>query len=94
MSKLASEMAALRLHPTRVSDLIEELKREQQNFRPIEQQPSEIAHRAGLPVSDFRNAVAEVGEARNEIKAAREELMKAHLRLVVPLRESTTAKAP
>ena len=85
MSKLASEMAALRLHPTRVSDLIEELEREQQNFRPIEQQPSEIAHRAGLPVSDFRNAVAEVGKARNEIKAAREELMKAHLRLVVSI---------
>ena len=85
MSKLASEMAALRLHPTRVSDLIEELEREQQNFRPIEQQPSEIAHRAGLPVSDFRNAVAEVGKARNEIKAAREEMMKAHLRLVVSI---------
>jgi RNA polymerase primary sigma factor len=85
MSKHASEMAALRLHPTRVSDLIEELEREQQNFRPIEQQPSEIAHRAGLPVSDFRNAVAEVGKARNEIKAAREEMMKAHLRLVVSI---------
>ena len=85
MSTLANEMAALRLHPTRVSDLIEELEREQQNFRPVEQQPSEIAHRAGLPVSDFRNAVAEVGKARNEIKAAREEMMKAHLRLVVSI---------
>ena len=85
MSTLANEMAALRLHPTRVSDLIEALEREQQNFRPVEQQPSEIAHRAGLPVSDFRNAVAEVGKARREIKAAREEMMKAHLRLVVSI---------
>ena len=85
MSTLASEMAALRLHPTRVSDLIEELEREQQNFRPVQQQPSEIVHRAGLPVSDFRNIVAEVGKARNEIKAAREEMMKAHLRLVVSI---------
>ena len=85
MSTLANEMAALRLHPTRVSDLIEALEREQQNFRPVEQQPPEIAHRAGLPVSDFRNAVAEVGKARSEIKAAREEMMKAHLRLVVSI---------
>jgi RNA polymerase primary sigma factor len=85
MSMLANEMAALRLHPTRVSDLIEELEREQQNFRPVEQQPSEIAHRVGLTVSDFRNAVAEVGKARSEIKAAREEMMKANLRLVVSI---------
>jgi RNA polymerase primary sigma factor len=85
MSTLANEMAALRLQPTRVSDLIEALEREQQNFRPVEQQPPEIAHRAGLPVSDFRNAVAEVGKARSEIKAAREEMMKVHLRLVVSI---------
>ena len=85
MSTLANEMAALRLQPTRVSDLIEALEREQQNFRPVEQQPPEIAHRAGLPVSDFRNAVAEVGKARSEIKAAREEMMKANLRLVVSI---------
>ena len=83
MSTLANEMTALRLHPTRVSDLIEELEREQ--LRPVQQQPSEIVHRAGLPVSDFRNIVAEVGKARNEIKAAREEMMKAHLRLVASI---------
>ena len=82
MSTLANEMVALRLHPNRVSDLIEELERERQNFRPVEQQPSEIAHRAGLPVSDFRNVVVEIGKARREIKVAREEMMKAHLRLV------------
>lgn len=85
MSTLANEMAALRLHPTRVSDLIDELEREQQNFRPVEQQPSEMAHRAGLPVSDFRNVVAEIDKARSEIKAAREEMMKAHLRLVASI---------
>ena len=85
MFTLANEMVALRLHPTRVSDLIEELEREQQNFRPVEQQPSEIAHRAGLPVSDFRNVVAEIGKARREIKVAREEMMKAHLRLVASI---------
>ena len=85
MSGLADEAAALRLHPDRVSDLIEELEREQQTLRAIEQQPSEIAHRAGLPVSDFRNVLAEVGKARREIKAAREQMVKAHLRLVASI---------
>ncbi len=85
MSTLANEMVALRLHPTRVSDLIAELEREQQNQRPVERQPSEIAHCAGRPVSDFRHVLAKVGKARNEIKAAREEMMKAHLRLVASI---------
>jgi DNA-directed RNA polymerase sigma subunit (sigma70/sigma32) len=83
MSTLANEMTALSLHPTRVSDLIEELEREQ--LRPVLQQPSEIVHRAGLPLSDFRNIVAEIGKARNEIKAVRQEMMKAHLRLVASI---------
>ena len=83
MSTLANEVTALSLHPTRVSDLIEELERER--LRSVQQQPSEIVHSAGMPVSDFRNIVAEVGKARNEIKAAREEMMKAHLRLVASI---------
>ncbi len=85
MSGLADEVTALRLHPDRVSDLIEELEREQRLLRAIKQEPAEIAHRAGLPVSDFCSAVAKVGKARREIKAAREQMVKAHLRLVVSI---------
>jgi len=85
MSGVAEEVAALRLHPDRVSELVEEMEREQQTRRAIEQQPSDIAHRAGLPVSDFRNVLAEVGKARREIKAAREQMVKAHLRLVASI---------
>jgi len=85
MSGLADEVAALRLHPDRVTDLIEELEREQRMARAIEQQPSEIAHCAGLPISDFRNVLAAVGKARREIKATREQMVKAHLRLVVSI---------
>ena len=84
-SRLADEVAALRLHPDRVSDLIEELEREQQVLRGIIQRPAEIAHCAGLPVSDFRNVVARIGEARRDIKVAREQMVKAHLRLVVSI---------
>ncbi|MGD0025435.1 MAG: sigma-70 family RNA polymerase sigma factor [Xanthobacteraceae bacterium] len=83
MARLADAVAALRLHPDRLAELIEELEREQRVLRGIEQQPSEIAHRGGLPVSDFRNVAAQVGKARREITAAREQMVKAHLRLVV-----------
>ena len=84
-SGFADEVAALRLHPSRVLDLIEELNREQQTLRAVEQRPAEIAPRAGLPVSDFRNILTEVGKAQREIKAARERMLKAHLRLVVSI---------
>ena len=82
-SRLTDEVAALRLHPDRVSDLIEELEREQQALRATRQQPVEIAHCAGLSVSDFRDIVGWIGEARRDIKVAREQMMRAHLRLVV-----------
>ena len=85
MSGLAGEVAALRLHPDRVSDLLEELERAQPTLPAIEQQPSGIAHCAGLPVSDFRNVLAEVAKAQREIKTAREQMVKAHLRLVASI---------
>jgi RNA polymerase primary sigma factor len=44
-----------------------------------------IAERVGLPIADFRHAMAEVGRARRALTAAREEMVKAHLRLVVAI---------
>ena len=83
--RLANEVAGLRLHSNRTSDLIDELEREERLLRQVEQPPLEIAHRAGLPVSELRSAVAEIRKARREIKAAREQMVKAHLRLVVSI---------
>jgi RNA polymerase primary sigma factor len=83
--KLADEVATLRLRSDRTSDLIDELEREERLLRQVEQPPLEIAHRAGLPVSELRSAVAEIRKARREIKAAREQMVKAHLRLVVSI---------
>jgi len=44
-----------------------------------------IAARVGLPIADFRAAVAEVGSARRALTAAREQMVRAHLRLVVAI---------
>src|SRR5262245_36479725 len=44
-----------------------------------------LAQRVGLPIADFRLALAEVGRARRALAAAREEMVRAHLRLVISI---------
>jgi RNA polymerase primary sigma factor len=44
-----------------------------------------VAQRAGLPIADLRSAVAEVNRARRMLTGTREEMVKAHLRLVVAI---------
>jgi len=43
------------------------------------------AQRIGLPVGDFRRVAADIARARRELKAAREELVRGHLRLVIAI---------
>ena len=44
-----------------------------------------IVHRVGLPVAEFRLAAAEVVRAQRELRIAREEMVRSHLRLVVAI---------
>jgi RNA polymerase primary sigma factor len=44
-----------------------------------------IAERVGLPLAEFRHAIAAVGRARRALTSAREEMVRAHLRLVVSI---------
>ena len=44
-----------------------------------------VARRVGLPIADFRAASAELHRSRRVLTAAREEMVKAHLRLVVAI---------
>ncbi len=85
ISKLIDEVAALCLHPARVSDLIEDLEREHQALGTKRDRQSDTVHCARLPVSDFRDIYAQVDKARREIAAAREQMVKAHLRLVASI---------
>jgi RNA polymerase primary sigma factor len=52
-----------------------------------------LSERTGLPIVDFRRAAAEVGKARRELKAAREQMVKAHLRLVVSIAKKYRRKS-
>ncbi len=51
------------------------------------------AQRIGLPIADFRGAVAEVARARRALTAAREEMVRAHLRLVVSIAKKYRRKS-
>jgi RNA polymerase primary sigma factor len=44
-----------------------------------------LAERSGLPITELRGAVAKVQGARRTLRATREEMVKAHLRLVVAI---------
>ena len=141
LSDFAGGMEGLWLHPDRISDLLADLEREQQNLRQAEQELLRLAGRCGiarrdllgrfvgheldpgwvgsaaatepgwqalaqrhsdrlealhdelaaivervaLPIAEFRHAAADVGRARRALTAAREEMVRAHLRLVVSI---------
>jgi RNA polymerase primary sigma factor len=51
----------------------------------LRQRLSATVERVGLPISDFRRACVEVSRARRALTAAREAMVKSHLRLVVAI---------
>jgi RNA polymerase primary sigma factor len=100
LANLAGEIEHLALHPDRMVDLIADLEREQTLIARIEpalarpdrepvealrQELAAISARIGLPIADFRVAAAEVARARRALVRVREEMVKAHLRLVVAI---------
>jgi RNA polymerase primary sigma factor len=44
-----------------------------------------LMRRLGMPAAEFREAIAQVNRGRRQLKSAREEMVKAHLRLVVSI---------
>jgi RNA polymerase primary sigma factor len=100
LANLAGEIEHLALHPDRMADLIADLEREQTLIARIEpalarpdrepvealrQELTAISARIGLPIVEFRVAAAEVARARRALVRVREEMVKAHLRLVVAI---------
>ncbi|MGA8078040.1 MAG: sigma-70 family RNA polymerase sigma factor [Xanthobacteraceae bacterium] len=84
-SSLAGEVAALPLHAGRVGLLIAELERLRPSRAGVAQPPADVLQSAGLPVAELQDVLARVGKARREINTAREQMVRAHLRLVVSI---------
>ncbi len=84
-SSLAGEIAALPLHTGRVALLIADLERLRPSRAGVTQPPADVLQSAGLPVAELRDVLIRVGKARREINTAREQMVRAHLRLVVSI---------
>jgi RNA polymerase primary sigma factor len=77
---LGTELAALRVNPDRVAELLETLDAARGPSKT-----SALALQAGMPVTDLRKSLTEIDRARRTIRTAREQMVKAHLRLVVSI---------
>jgi len=100
LAKFAGAMANVRLHPDRLVDLIAMVDHEQRELRQIERDrhrlgaaaPTQlqdslaaVARRVGLPIEAFRETASAIGRARSEVRRGQEEMVRAHLRLVVAI---------
>jgi len=93
-ARAGAEIGALRLHPDRIAELVAALEHEHRQLDRIERGPaapgvdeelSARTRRAGLPVAELRAVAREVSHARREGRRAREEMVRAHLPLVVAI---------
>jgi RNA polymerase primary sigma factor len=98
VARFAGEIEPLRLQPDRIAELGAELDREQALLAPIERalarpcvdvavrdEAAVIVARVGLPLDDLRRVLVELGRAKRALTRVREEMVKAHLRLVVAI---------
>ena len=77
---LGGELAALRVNPDRVAELLETLDAARGPSKT-----TALALQVGLPVADLRQSLNEIDRGRRTIRTAREQMVKAHLRLVVSI---------
>ncbi len=77
---LGGELAALRVNPDRVAELLETLDATRGPSKT-----TALALQVGLPVADLRQSLNEIDRGRRTIRIAREQMVKAHLRLVVSI---------
>jgi len=100
LAKFAGAMAGVRLHPDRLVDMIAMVDHEQRTLRQLERDlhragkaapaalheaKAALARRVGLPIDAFSAAASAVARARGEVRRGQEEMVRAHLRLVVAI---------
>jgi RNA polymerase primary sigma factor len=66
-------------------ELVRRGKRGADRVAMLRSELSRIVNRVGLSVDDFQGVAAEISKARRELKAVREQMVRAHLRLVISI---------
>jgi RNA polymerase primary sigma factor len=93
-ARAAAEIGFLRLHPDRIAELVAALEDQRRRLDRIEigakslgvdEELSAFVLRVGLPVEEFRTAAGQASRAGREARRAREEMVRAHLPLVVAI---------
>ena len=100
LTKFGADVARLRLRADRVADLMAALDDELRALSQAEREFAtvrggdvaalarehvEVARRVGLPMAEFRSVAGVVRKARREVVRGREEMVRAHLPLVVAI---------
>jgi RNA polymerase primary sigma factor len=86
VARLGKELAAVPIQADRVAEFVDLLERENAALHGARGEALvNLERRAGLPASEFAASAAAVLRARREVRSAREELARAHLRLVVSI---------
>jgi len=100
LAKFGTDVARLRLRADRVAELMASLDGELRALAQAEREFASVrggdvealaqaqvavARRVGLPVAEFRGVAATVRKARREVVRGREEMVRAHLPLVVAI---------
>jgi RNA polymerase primary sigma factor len=106
LARTAREVRRLKLHPDRISDLVSALEHEHRQLGSVEQQRNDtvevakvrrelsaLARRIGLPIEEFRAVTAQVRQAQRNVESAREEMVRAHLPLVVAIAKRYRGKS-
>jgi RNA polymerase primary sigma factor len=106
LARTAREVRRLKLHPDRISDLVSALEHEHRQLGSVERQRNDtvevakvrrelsaLARRIGLPIEEFRAVTAQVRQAQRNVESAREEMVRAHLPLVVAIAKRYRGKS-
>jgi RNA polymerase primary sigma factor len=102
LARAAREIGLLRLVPDRIADLVAALEDEHRRLvrierdggtLAVEEELSAIAMRLGLPIEELRAVAARVSRARRDLAGAREEMVRAHLPLVVAIAKRYRGKS-
>jgi RNA polymerase primary sigma factor len=89
IAQLSEELGPIRLHADRLSELVDTAGGANERAGGTQarspQETRETEGQLGLPIREFFDVIADIGRSQREVRSARGEMARAHLRLVVSI---------